>query len=258
MSAITGIVACSAIPLSAFASSQWGTATRTISQPVATSAAICCRVAFTSAVFVVVIDWMRTGASPPTSTHPTLTLRDLRLSASILGSQSTWTGRSLSEDVKHDVAFLRLVELDQNEALPPAEHRLPPPNGNRLRCRRQEHRLDVRMPVLPLVHLVEVLRAALQVVVRVVDVLGRERLQPPPEVRERPILPFVDEQRARRVRAESDGRPVGYPRVLDRPLELVGQIDERVALPRGHLDGDGLRLHAFLLFSGATGRSNVN
>jgi hypothetical protein len=56
MSAITGIVACWAISLRASASSQCGTATRTISQPVATRAAICCRVALTSAVFVVVID----------------------------------------------------------------------------------------------------------------------------------------------------------------------------------------------------------
>jgi hypothetical protein len=80
MSAITGIVACSTMGLSASASSQCGTATRTISHPVATNAAICCSVAFTSAVLVVVIDWIRTGASPPTSTQPTRTLRDVRRS----------------------------------------------------------------------------------------------------------------------------------------------------------------------------------
>src|SRR5919108_4074070 len=81
MSATTGIVACSAICFRARASSQWGTATRTISQPAATNAAICWSVAFTSAVFVVVIDWTRIGASPPTSTQPTRTWRDRRRSA---------------------------------------------------------------------------------------------------------------------------------------------------------------------------------
>ena len=42
-----------------------GTATRTMSTPAATSDAICCSVALMSAVFVVVIDWIETGASPP-------------------------------------------------------------------------------------------------------------------------------------------------------------------------------------------------
>src|SRR5437763_16178145 len=77
MSAITGTVDFAAMASSAFASSQCGTATRTMSTPVATSEAICCSVALTSAVFVVVMDWTRTGASPPTSTQPTLTCREL-------------------------------------------------------------------------------------------------------------------------------------------------------------------------------------
>ena len=46
-------------------------ATRTISQPVAVSSAICCSVALMSVVGVVVIDCTETGASPPTSTLPT-------------------------------------------------------------------------------------------------------------------------------------------------------------------------------------------
>jgi hypothetical protein len=53
---------------SASASSCDGTATRTIWQPVAVSSAICCSVAFTSAVSVVVMDWTDTGAPPPTGT----------------------------------------------------------------------------------------------------------------------------------------------------------------------------------------------
>ena len=94
MSAITGMVACSAIALSACASSQCGTATRTISQPVATSAAICWSVALTSEVLVVVIDWTRTGASPPTSTQPTLIFRDFRrpetITDPVCQSPNTW------------------------------------------------------------------------------------------------------------------------------------------------------------------------
>src|SRR5689334_24976922 len=78
MSAMTGIWLCLAISGSASASSCDGQATRTMSQPVAVSSAICCRVALTSAVNVVVIDCTDTGASPPTATEPTLIWRDLR------------------------------------------------------------------------------------------------------------------------------------------------------------------------------------
>ena len=59
MSAITGICDFLAIAGSASTSSCDGTATRTIWQPDAVSSAICCRVALTSAVRVVVIDCTR-------------------------------------------------------------------------------------------------------------------------------------------------------------------------------------------------------
>ena len=59
MSAITGICDFLAIAGSASTSSCDGTATRTIWQPDAVSSAICCRVALTSAVSVVVIDCTR-------------------------------------------------------------------------------------------------------------------------------------------------------------------------------------------------------
>src|SRR5919107_955719 len=85
MSAITGSCECSAIWASASASSWDGQATRTMSQPAAVSSAICCRVVFTSEVSVVVIDWTETGASPPTSTLPTLICRVLRRGASTGG-----------------------------------------------------------------------------------------------------------------------------------------------------------------------------
>ena len=65
MSAITGIGERRTIFGSASASSVFGTATRTISQPAEASAAICAVVASTSCVFVSVIDWTTTGAPPP-------------------------------------------------------------------------------------------------------------------------------------------------------------------------------------------------
>ena len=71
MSAITGIWECCAISGSASASSWLGQATRTMSQPVAVSSAICWRVALTSEVSVVVIDCTEIGCSLPTPTLPT-------------------------------------------------------------------------------------------------------------------------------------------------------------------------------------------
>src|SRR5262245_12391678 len=71
----------------ASASSSFGTATRTISQPAATSEAICAVVAGTSCVFVSVIDWTTTGAPPPILTPPTLTERSLGTRASLTSEQ---------------------------------------------------------------------------------------------------------------------------------------------------------------------------
>src|SRR5258705_11652745 len=82
MSAMTGICDLRAIAGSASTSSCEGTATRTIWHPDAVSSAICCRVAFTSAVSVVVIDWTETGAPPPTGTEPTMIWRLARRGAS--------------------------------------------------------------------------------------------------------------------------------------------------------------------------------
>ena len=74
---MTGIGEKRTIRGSASASSIFGTATRTISQPALASAAICAVVAGTSCVFVSVIDCTTTGAPPPISTPPTLTERSL-------------------------------------------------------------------------------------------------------------------------------------------------------------------------------------
>src|SRR3954447_15891625 len=80
MSAITGIDDLRAIAGNASASSCDGQATRTMSQPAAVSSAICCRVEFTSAVRVVVMDWTETGKSLPTPTEPTCSCRVRRRS----------------------------------------------------------------------------------------------------------------------------------------------------------------------------------
>ena len=77
MSAITGIGEKRTIFGSASASSPFGTATRTISQPALASAAICAVVASTSCVFVSVIDCTTGGAPPPILTPPTVTERSL-------------------------------------------------------------------------------------------------------------------------------------------------------------------------------------
>src|SRR5215207_5226048 len=82
MSAMTGIWDFLAMAGSASTSSWDGTATRTIWQPDAVSSAICCRVALTSAVSVVVIDCTLTGAPPPTGTLPTMIWRLCRRGAS--------------------------------------------------------------------------------------------------------------------------------------------------------------------------------
>src|SRR6185436_3145706 len=87
MSAMTGIWLCLTISARASASSWVGTATRTMSQPVAVSSAICCSVALTSVVGVVHIDCTEMGASPPTSTVPTLILRDRRRAAATGGGR---------------------------------------------------------------------------------------------------------------------------------------------------------------------------
>ena len=86
MSAMTGICDFFAMAGSASASSAEGTATRTMSQPAAVSSAICWRVALTSEVSVVVIDWTDTGWSLPTPTPPTSSWRVLRRGASTAGA----------------------------------------------------------------------------------------------------------------------------------------------------------------------------
>ena len=77
MSAITGIGERRTISGSASASSIFGTAQRTTSQPALASAAICAVVASTSRVGVSVIDWTTTGAPPPMRTPPTEIWRSL-------------------------------------------------------------------------------------------------------------------------------------------------------------------------------------
>ena len=79
MSAITGSGERRTIDFSASASSIFGTAQRTTSQPADASAAICAVVAATSRVGVSVIDCTTTGAPPPIRTPPTVILRSLAI-----------------------------------------------------------------------------------------------------------------------------------------------------------------------------------
>ena len=83
MSAMTGSGEKPTIRGSASASSIFGTATRTISQPADASAAICAVVASTSCVFVSVIDCTTTGAPPPIATPPTVIWRSLAIGSSL-------------------------------------------------------------------------------------------------------------------------------------------------------------------------------
>jgi hypothetical protein len=56
------------------------------------------------------MDWTRTGASPPTSTQPTLIFRDFRRS----GIRDKYLRRgSVTENVEEDLPLLGLVQLDQ-------------------------------------------------------------------------------------------------------------------------------------------------
>src|SRR5689334_21801284 len=89
MSAMTGIGEKRTIRPSASASSVFGTATRTTSQPADASAAICDVVASTSCVFVSVMDWTTTGAPPPIFTPPTLIWRSEAIPSSSLASAET-------------------------------------------------------------------------------------------------------------------------------------------------------------------------
>src|SRR5215213_1870946 len=75
MSAITGIGDSRTIARSASTPLSRGTAQRIRSPPAAATARIWRRVASTSAVSVLVIDWTTTGAPPPIGTPPTLIWR---------------------------------------------------------------------------------------------------------------------------------------------------------------------------------------
>src|SRR5262245_6041585 len=229
MSATTGTVDFAAIASSAFASSQCGTATRTMSTPVATSDAICCSVALMSEVFVVVIDCTETGASPPMATLPTCSCRLVR---------RVFIGNSLSaaHHLEGDRPRLGLIELEGHQPLPGPERRLPADHRDRMGRRREQHRLHVRVTVRALVGL-EVLGPDLEVVVAEIGVVVRDEVgEMPAEVVERAVLPFVDQQGAGRVGAERHHHAVGDAGVLDRAAEVVGEVEVGEALVRCHGD----------------------
>src|SRR3954452_2835891 len=108
MSAITGIGESRTILESAFASSIFGTAQRTTSQPAEASAAIWAVVASTSCVLVRVIDWTTTGAPPPIVTSPTRICARLAITVKCRDMPSeppptSWTLQPPPADHPHDV-----------------------------------------------------------------------------------------------------------------------------------------------------------
>src|SRR5712691_12905189 len=135
MSAITGIWDLRAISGSASASSCDGTATRTIWQPVAVSSAICCSVAFTSAVTVVVIDWTETGAPPPTRTAclplPTMIWRDLRRGASGSGGSCGKPRSTVMEMTASLHEMNRIEDVSRDEQQPEPDEQREDPDADR-------------------------------------------------------------------------------------------------------------------------------
>src|SRR5690348_10339019 len=102
MSAITGTGESLTSFGSASASSLFGTATRTTSQPADASEAICAVVASTSCVFVSVIDWTTTGAPPPIWTPPTWIERSLATATSLAASNVPYVVRKADEEEQED------------------------------------------------------------------------------------------------------------------------------------------------------------
>src|SRR5215210_6273963 len=85
-----------------------------------------------------------------------------------------------------------------------------------------------------------VLRTDLEVVVAVVrPIVWHELDQVTPEILECTVLPFIDQQRTGRVGTERDGNTLRDAGILDRPTEVVGEVQIGVSLRRG--DGDGGR-----------------
>src|SRR6266702_956777 len=127
--------AAAAISASAAASSWDGTATRTIWQPVAVSSAICCSVAFTSAVTVVVIDWTETGAPPPTGTAclplPTMIWRDFRRGASGSGGSCGRPRSTVMETTASLHEMNRIEDVSRDEQQPEPDKQREHPDADR-------------------------------------------------------------------------------------------------------------------------------
>src|SRR6266487_3910246 len=135
MSAMTGICDLRAMSGSASASSCDGTATRTIWQPVAVSSAICCSVAFTSAVSVVVMDWTDTAAPPPTGTAclplPTMIWRDLRRSATGSGGSCGRPRSTVMETTASLHEMNRIEDVSRDEQQPEPDKQREHPDADR-------------------------------------------------------------------------------------------------------------------------------
>ena len=148
------------------------------------------------------------------------------------------SGRSLAEHVEDDVAILRLVELEQQQALPPAEQRLALADGDGVGGPTHDLAVTCDAAVRPLVALLEGSGSGAP---------GRRaRSSTSPgtsvsrRVRRSSSAPSSHSliSRATVVWAQNaTAQPVGHARVLDGPAELVGQVDHVEPRRRADLDG---------------------
>src|SRR5919106_2647426 len=129
------------------------------------------------------------------------------------------------EDVPQKAAVLGLVQLHEDEPLPASEQRLTRGHRNCMRRPSENHLSDVRTAVRPFVRY-EVLSPATKVVVREIAVRDQPA-EMASEVVECAVLPLVDQQSAGGVPAICDRAALGDPRILDRPQQLVRNVEKR-------------------------------
>src|SRR6266567_1298586 len=135
-------------------------------------------------------------------------------------------------DLDEDLAWLRAIELQEEDALVAAEQQLSVHDRDRLRGRAEDPGPAVGVPVRVLVRVVlEPLGADGHVVVAIVRALRRdEPLERLAEVLHEPALALVDENGAGRVGAVDERHAVRDTAALHGALHILGHLDELTAL----------------------------
>ena len=188
---------------------------------------------------MVVIDCIRMGASPPTVDvpHPDLARPSAFGKHGCIqctdGCDRPRRGRYSPNTWNTIVPVLRVVQLEQQEPLPLAEHRLAARDGDGVRGRAHHHRLDVGLAVLALVPFVEVLGP---------DARGRRARSRPPRADQGPRgaaqVASAPSSHSFTTRAavvwvqNATAHPSVTPASLIGPSQLVGQIDDGEPLRR--------------------------